>query len=71
MPAVKDAMAELPDMPKRPELRAKGGRVVEHATITVRGGESFDRHLVFAVDHIEGAPNDEAQDALAEQDGES
>lgn len=106
---------ELPGMPTRPELRAKGGRLVEHATISVRGGESFDlnsaeaidyvegfapgqvvklvvhgrvaeaggdrskvtkagdtlvRHIVFAIDHIEGAPNDEADETLAELDGE-
>ena len=115
MSATTDAVGELPGMPARPELRAKGGRLVEHATISVRGSESFDldsteaiayvegftpgqtvrlvchgrvaeaggdrskvtkdgdtlvRHIVFAIDHIEGAPNDEADDALAEQDGD-
>lgn len=109
------AANELPGMPARPELRAKDGRVVEHATITIRGGESFDlnsqeaidyvegfapgdvvklvvhgrvaeaggdrskvtkdgyalvRRLVFAIDHIEGAPNDEAIDALGQIDGQ-
>jgi hypothetical protein len=115
MATTTDPKTELPGMPTRPELRAKGGRLVEHATVSVRGSESFDlnsqaaidyiegftpdqvvelvvhgrvgegggdrskvtkdgttlvRHLVFVIDHIDGVPNDEAQTALAEADGE-
>lgn len=48
------------------------GRVADNGdrSKVTKDGDTVVRHVVVAVDFIEGAPNDEAQAALAEQDGE-
>lgn len=48
------------------------GRVADNGDRSkiTKDGDSIVRHVVIAVDYIGGAPNDEAQAALAEQDGE-
>lgn len=47
------------------------GRVADNGdrSKVTKDGDTVVRHVVVAVDFIEGAPNDEAQQALAEADG--
>lgn len=53
---------ELPGMPKRPELRSTNGRLVEHGSVRVAGGVSFDLRNQESIDYITSfKPGDEVE----------